>query len=486
MHREILTALLLPGWSARGRRRRLAIGALILGTLPIGGVAIYALASGRNPVALGLDGGFLGVVLVAAVLALVVRAAAVVEIWDSAGRPVPPDRRSTVALTFAVVALSVGAISVIRVGQARSSIAPSFTGSGGSALYDPETVDEIEASADSGETTDTASLGPVTATADAPEPKPPLSGSAVVATTPSTTSTTLPPLPSRPDSGVDASMLADVTTVMLLGADSGPDRQGLRTDTMMLFSVHQPSGRAALVSIPRDLRRLLFPPGSALERRHPYGFDGIANAVYPVASRQSLRDSYAVDGVRPGVVAIAQALGYSFDVTIDDYVLVDMAGFIDLIDALGGVTIDVRKEIPMPGNVPNAPTQYPDTIGPGTIQMDGTTALGYVRSRYADNDFRRTERQRRLLAALAQQISIGDVIASFPDLADAVGGTLRTSLSPDELAETLEIIGGETAIVESVGLVPPLLDIRRPDFDRAAKAVGAVHVALVTGQPSGL
>lgn len=139
----------------------------------------------------------------------------------------------------------------------------------------------------------------------------------------------------------------------------------------------------------------------------------------------------------------------------------------------------------MPGNVPGAPTQYPDTIGPGVIDMDGTTALGYVRSRKGDTDYHRTARQRHLLEALATQISFDDVALSFNQVASAIGGTLRTSLSPDELAEMLAVIGGETAIVESVGLVPPLVRVSRPDYAEMARIVGAVRVALATGRPSG-
>jgi LCP family protein required for cell wall assembly len=250
--------------------------------------------------------------------------------------------------------------------------------------------------------------------------------------------------------------------------------------------VHTPSGRASLVSLPRDMKGLLFPPGSALEQRYPYGFTELANAVYPIVSASGpLRDAYTMDDIRPGIVATAQAIGYSLDIPIHDYVLVDMQGFLELIDALGGVTVNVTKQIPMPGNVPGAPTQYPDTIGPGVIHMDGSTALGYVRSRHADSDYQRTRRQRDLLAALAQQISLTDIISRYGDVVGAIGGTLRTSLTPDELAETLALIGGETAIVESVGLVPPLVDVRHPDFQQMAEIVGAVRVAIATGTPSG-
>ena len=86
---------------------------------------------------------------------------------------------------------------------------------------------------------------------------------------------------------------------------------------------------------------------------------------------------------------------------------------------------------------------------------------------------------------MAQQISAVDVLARYDEVLGAVGGTLRTSLTPDELAETVALIGGETAIVESVGLVPPLIDVKRPDAQRMAEIVGAVRVAIARGTPSG-
>ena len=480
MHKEIAATLVAPGWVARARRRSTAI------VLLVGGVAVpllmvlYVLVGGRDRVALTLDQRFLGLVVVVGCLAIVTRLAALVEVWIAAGRPMPLDRAEAATAIVAVVALTAGAAAVVEVGRARAALAPTFTENSGGPLFDPDLL-ELASAADS---TVPTSSGPVRST---PTTRPDLEprgrvGDIVVVTTTST----LPPKPARPDSGVSAEALADVTTVLLLGGDAGPGRGGLRTDSMMLFSLHRPSGRAALISIPRNLERLLFPPGGALEASYPYGFTDIANAVYPIVSaRQSLRDAYAVDDVRPGVVAIAQGIGYSFDVTIHDYVLVDMQGFLDLVDALGGVTITLTSAIPMPGNVPGARTQYPDTIGPGVIEMDGSTALGYARSRKGDNDYRRARRQRDLLASLAQQVSLADVALSFGSVAAAIGGTLRTSLSPDELTETLNVIGGETAIVESVGLVPPLVNVRRPDYDEMAKIVGAVQMALVTGTDSG-
>ncbi len=490
---EVAQAVLAPGWNARHRRRPLAVVLLSFGLVVPLGVAVYAAFSGRNWVALSLDSGFLAWVMVAFASALAARLVAVAELWHHAGRPTPVRRSDLLAIGVVVAVCAPLTVGLVQVGRARADIQPAFSGASDEPLYDAETpavasTNPSEVRSDVSPTSRPDDL----AAPDRVDRVDRLERPADVAVVDAadepaiTTPTTEPPRPSRPSSGVDAALLENVHTVLLLGGDGGPGRFGLRTDTMMLFSLHEPSGRAALISIPRDLEGLLFPPGSALEARYPYGFDDIANAVYPVvSSRRSLRDAYDVPGVRPGVVGIVHGIGYSLDVTIEDYALVDMQGFLELIDALGGVTVDVPKQVPMPGNVPGAPTQYPDTIGPGVIEMDGTTALGYVRSRKGDNDFRRTERQRELLAALATQVSVDDVVFAFGEVASAVGATLRTSMTPDELAEVLNVIGGETAIVESVGLVPPLVSVTRPDFDRMARIVGEVQLALVTGRPSG-
>lgn len=484
MLNELVLAVLVPGWSALDRRRVLALVLLGLGVVVPVGLALASVVGGRSWVALTIDETYLLWTAIVLVSALSARLVAVFEVWwESRGRPMRPRDRWAIPIAVAVcLPLGLGAGQVM---EARADVRPVFTSSDDAApLFDPDVPTTDEPTTD-----DVPDVAPGTTAAppttmfvgepDGPAPDP----ERATTTTPTTT---IPPKPARPVSGVDPMVVADVRTILLLGGDAGPGRSGLRTDTMMLFSIHPPSGRAALVSIPRDLRRMLFPPGSALEQRYPYGWDGIANAIYPKASSDdSLRAAYEVEGVRPGVVALAHAIGYSLDVAIDDYVLVDMQGFLELVDAIGGVTVDVRREIPMPGNVPGAVTQYPDTIGPGVIHMDGTTALGYVRSRKGDSDFQRTRRQRDLLEALATQLDLVEVIGSFPRVAEAVGGTLRTSLTPDELADTLAVIGGSTAIVESVGLVPPLVNIDRPDYQQLAEIVGAVRVALATGVPSG-
>ena len=467
----------------RRDHRRVGVGLLVAG---LAGPLVWLLVAvlrHRSWVALGLDRAFLGQLVVVLVLVVVTRAVAVGELLRTRRHQPGHGRRAVVA---AVALLAVTAPCVIGADtavDARADIDRAFEEASDTPLFDTEAPIETSPAFTSTTTTTITTTSLAT-----PEPT-----NAVTTTThatrrpPSEIVPEPPPRkPSRPDSGVDASELADVTTILLLGGDAGPGRSGLRTDTMILVSIHRPSGRAALISVPRNLERLLFPPGSALEARYPYGFGEIANAVYPiVSSDRALRDAYAVDGLRPGAAAIAQGIGYSLDLTIDDYVLIDMKGFVDVIDALGGVTVDVPKAVPTPGNPPDALHPVPDVIEAGEQHMDGTTALAYVRSRKADTDYHRANRQRLVLAALARQVSLGDAFTGYSSVVSALGESLRTSLTTDEFVYLLGLIGAETAIVESIGLVPPLVRPDRPDYDAMAKVVGKIQLAIVHGVDSG-
>lgn len=285
-----------------------------------------------------------------------------------------------------------------------------------------------------------------------------------------------------PPGGVSEEFL----TVLFLGSDGGPDRFGHRTDSMILVSVHRDSGRAGLISIPRNLVGVRFPPGTQMASRFPNGFNDLANAIYPyVAADASLHGDFLLDGLGPPEVAVTQAIGHSLGVQIDDYVFVDMAGFIEVIDALGGVAIDVQGVVPLPPNVVGAKREIPTSVGPGRVEMDGTLAIAYARSREADSDYARMGRQRQILSALASQVSIPRAAAGLPSIVDALADSLRTSTSRDEFATLTSAVSDGSRIVESVGLVPPLVQPGSPDWQRIREIVAEIHDALATGEPSG-
>jgi polyisoprenyl-teichoic acid--peptidoglycan teichoic acid transferase len=278
-----------------------------------------------------------------------------------------------------------------------------------------------------------------------------------------------------------------VRTVLILGGDTGPGRPGLRTDTMILAVIDEASGRTGLISVPRNLEGLQFPPDSALGKDFPDGFPGIANAVYAhVEARDPLKWIYGWEEIDPGARALAEGIGYSLGVGIDDIAIVEMQGFRDLVDAVGGVTVVLDRELPLPPDLPGIDEAVPTSIGPGPVRMDGTLALAFVRSRYADSDYERMGRQRQLLAALVADVGAVDAVTGFSDAVSALRDTVRTTLTRDEFTDLADAASGGGRVVESVGLVPPVFQPASRDFEGARFVVDVVIDAVVSGEPLGL
>ena len=268
-------------------------------------------------------------------------------------------------------------------------------------------------------------------------------------------------------------------TVLLLGGDEGPGRWALRTDTMILVTIHEESGRMAMISIPRNMYKMKFPPGSAMANEFPQGFPELANAIYPyVFTHEDISATYVRGDLQPEALALASAISYSMEITIDDYVLVNMQGFLEIIDALGGVTLTLDKELPMPGNIPGAKTQYPPFIGPGEVTMDGTTALGFARSRSGDSDYGRMGRQRQLLTAIASQVEGSDILLRFPNLTEIMRWTVRTSLSAGEFSSLVDRLRSGASVKESIGLVPPLINPSNPNFTDITNLIDALQASI--------
>ena len=421
--RQLALSVVLPGIASIRRVPILGVLAFTVGVaLPVVLVAWFV-ANRDRLIGIAFDERVLLVVAGVGVLAVVARFASIAEIAH-AYRRLPGIGGQTTVATLVVAALSVPVLLVAyRANDARSVVGDVFGSGSSDPLYRPQ-----------GET-----------------------------------------------SGIDPE---SVTNVLLFGGDAGPGRWGMRTDTMILVSIHDASGRTALVSIPRNLSRLQFPPGTPLAAEFPDGFDDLANAVFTyVNSREELIQSYGASGLQPEAVALADAIGYSLDVEIDDFALVNMSGFSDVIDAIGGVTIELSQSVPLPPDHEGRP--LPPSIGPGVVEMDGPIAIAYARSREADSDYERMGRQRQLLAALGSQVSATEALSAFGAVTGVLDDSMRTSLSSGEFADLLDRLGDNSAIQESVGLTPPLITPGDPDYGQIRAIIDAVQLAVVSGSPSG-
>ncbi len=196
---------------------------------------------------------------------------------------------------------------------------------------------------------------------------------------------------------------SDVRNILFIGSDARDGLSGKRSDSMILFSIDKKHKKLKLTSFMRD--SYVYIPSKQYKTR--------LNAAYSFGGEQLLIDT----------------LEYNFKVKIDDFVMVDYTVFEDFINLLGGLTIE---------DVTEAEAEYMRVevnrpkFKAGTNHVDGRTALWYCRIRYLDNDFRRTERQRKVITSIiktAAQRNIFELI----DIVEQVLPNISTNLTKNDL-----------------------------------------------------
>ncbi len=289
---------------------------------------------------------------------------------------------------------------------------------------------------------------------------PTTTASVTVAPIASTTTTTIPPttVPTTPP------LAPGRWNIALLGGDAGPNRWGLRTDTMIVVSIDRQTGDLASISVPRNLQHLPMPPG-ALRDRFPGGFDDLANALFTYVSGHPELGLDPAQAVKGG---LAELLG----IPIDNYVLVDMVGFMRIIDALGGVTVNLSTNVHLVPNIDGQTKEAP-SVGPGPVTMNGPMALSFVRSREKDSDYSRMKRQRCLLAAVASGTSPADLAVNYLGLASAIEGAFRSDIPREKLGDLVRVFSlVDVSRARTLVLVPPVIKPANPDIVRIRWLVG--------------
>ncbi len=254
--------------------------------------------------------------------------------------------------------------------------------------------------------------------------------------------------------------------ILLLGGDSGADRWSMRTDSMIVVSIDPETGDAATISIPRNLPYIEFPPGTPLELYFPDGFDqysGLTNAVYTFVDLPANR-YLTTGGDDAGAQAIKMGIAQFLGIPIQYYVLVDMAGFVDVVDAIGGIDVYVTKRVPAPENPDPNGDPLPDWYEVGWMRMDGDLALGYARTRKADSDYGRMARQKCVIGAITTAAtSPSNLALGLPGLLDAFGDAVHTDIPRDALPTLAAAVdkfiqSGGIENVRSLQVSEPALD----------------------------
>ncbi|MHA7987281.1 LCP family protein [Rathayibacter sp. CAU 1779] len=264
--------------------------------------------------------------------------------------------------------------------------------------------------------------------------------------------------------------------IMLLGGDSGPDRDGMRPDSMSVLSIDASTGQAVSIGVPRDLDPVPFSDGSPMQKLYPdgYGYDDDCdvdvcqlNSIYTEVElyKSKLYPDASKENSEPGIEAMRDALEGVTGLKIQYYVLIDMEGFAQLVDALGGVTIDVKEKLPIGGD--ENLVGVTGWIEPGVQHMNGYTAQWYARSRESTSDYDRMARQRELENAILKQVTPVNVVTKFQDIAKAGQQVMKTDIPQSMLGYFVDL-GMKTRKlpVQNLELVPPTVDPTDPNFDQ--------------------
>ncbi|MHA7277302.1 LCP family protein [Arthrobacter sp. Hz1] len=233
---------------------------------------------------------------------------------------------------------------------------------------------------------------------------------------------------------------------LLMGGDAGEDRTGRRPDSISVISVDAATGAAVTFSIPRNFQNAPFTEDSPLWEVYPEGYncgdECIVNSLYPVVA-QDHPDLYP-DSDDPGAEAMMDAAGGILGLEVQAYILVDMEGFSQVIDAMGGITIDAGGWVPItaaeiPGTDPIR--HYPPSgwIAPGVQTLDGYQALWYARSREFVTDYHRIARQQCVQQAMIAQLDPATVLTRFQDLASAGADIVETDIPLDQLGSFVDL-----------------------------------------------
>ena len=224
-----------------------------------------------------------------------------------------------------------------------------------------------------------------------------------------------------------APALTGRVTVLLLGVDARPDEKVSRTDTILVLTVNPKAKAAGMLSIARDL--LVTVPGwnedIKVNSVHVYG----ELNKYPGGGPALLRNT------------LQELIGYP----IDYYVRLNFDGFREIVDLVGGVDIDVKKEIDDP--------LYPDEnygydplyIAAGRQHMDGQLALKYARTRHADSDYGRARRQQQVILAIKDKVTqpgqLAALVPRLPGLILAMANSVQTDMPADKAIALARSIG---------------------------------------------
>ena len=242
--------------------------------------------------------------------------------------------------------------------------------------------------------------------------------------------------------------------LLLLGSDAGPYRWSRRMDVMLLVEIDVNTGKVGMIGIPRNLVNTPFPPGKARNAVACGCFTDLLNALYVEATFRH-PDRWPGSGTTEGIGAVRATISEFTKRPVDAVLVADLWGVIKVVDAMGGVDVDVPTTLDDPA--------YPDpvygrihlVIKAGHRHFDGRLALAYARSRHSSSDYARMARQQTLLLAIRDDLG-PKTILNAPALFKAAKGFAWTDLPRSSLPNLVDLFAkARDASVKQLRIVPP-------------------------------
>lgn len=258
--------------------------------------------------------------------------------------------------------------------------------------------------------------------------------------------------------------------ILLLGADAGGNRLGIRPDSISVLSIDAQTGDTVNIGIPRNMQHVGFSKTSPMLKIYPNGWncglECLINAIYKDVAdhHEDLYPQARANGSTPGVEATREAVEYVTGLEIQSYVMVDMSAFESLVDALGGVDINVKQRLPIGGQNDDL-SDVQGWIEVGPQHMDGKTALWYARSRHTTSDYDRMQRQREVQNAILQQVEPANVLTRFREIASAGEKLVKTDIPSGMLSTYVDLaLKAKAKGITPLELVPPKVNVVWPNF----------------------
>lgn len=219
----------------------------------------------------------------------------------------------------------------------------------------------------------------------------------------------------------------DNISILFVGIDDSEARNfesASRTDALMLATLNEKDKSIKLLSIPRDSYVYIPSKGYETKINHAYGEGGITSTIDTVENL--------------------------LDVPVDYYVQMNFEAFIDVVNALDGIEVEVPYELHEKNSSDKNGAIY---LKPGVQTLDGEEALALARTRKLDNDIERGKRQQEILKAIMKKAASAKSITKYSDVMEAVGDNMQTDLSFSEMKALVDYAtAGSSLDVETMSL----------------------------------